>query len=218
MVGSTVGSVVGSTVGSVVGSTVGSVVGSTVGSVVGSTVGSVVGTIVTVGVFVGAFVGALVGSCATTFTVQVAFFLPSIVVTVILAVPFFKAFTFPFALTVAIFSLLEANTTAFEASFGFTVTFKVKLSPGFTVFSFTLRDTLFTDFFATYTVITCFAPFATPLFPVTVILAVPAFFPVTTPLELTEATLFLLDLNFNAEAFTLVESFNVFPLFNAITA
>ena len=100
---------------------------------------------------------------------------------------------------------------------GFTVVFNRKDLFTCNVFLLTFEDTLFTDFFATYTVITCFAPFEAPLTPFTVILAVPAFFPVTTPLLSTVATLFLPERKLRLDAFTIGDSFNVFFVSKGIT-
>ena len=64
--------------------------------------------------------------------VLVAVFSPSVVVTVIVQVPFATAVTFPFASTVATFVLLDAHFTLLSAAFsGVTVAVSCTVSPLF---------------------------------------------------------------------------------------
>ena len=162
-------------------------------------------------------VGSVCDVFFATTTVHTAFFLPSIVIAVIFAVPTFTAFTFPLLLTVATLGLLDLNVTTLAAWLGFTFVLRVNVLPGFNTFFFTLRDTLFTDFLATYTVTVCFAPLATPFLPFTVILAVPAFLALTTPFFSTTATLFLLEVNVRLVAFTASDILKLFFLSSGMT-
>ena len=138
----------------------------------------------------------LLAASLLTVTTQTAFLLPSTVVAVISTVPSSTAFTFPFWSTVATSSSEDVNTTTFAALFGVTDVVNLIGSPGFKVTLVLSNATVSTDFFATYKVITCFAPFTRPFFPLMVILVVPTFFPVKTPAFDTVATFFRLEESF----------------------
>ena len=124
------------------------------------------------------------GTGATT-TVQVADFPPA--VAVIVAVPSPFAVTTPFESTVAIavFELFQV-TVLFVALLGDTVAFRVSFEPMSMVVEGLLRDTDATDTGLTVTVHEADLPPA-----VAVMVTVPTAFAVTTPLELTVATLVL---------------------------
>ena len=104
--------------------------------------------------------------------------------TVIVAVPFFLAFTTPFLVTVATFLLLLLYVTL---ETGAALTLIVVVLP-FLIFAEDFAS--LKEGFLTFTVRT-FLYFPT----VTVIFAVPAFLPVTIPFLFTVATFLLLDLN-----------------------
>ena len=126
-------------------------------------------------------------------TVHVAFLPPSFVVTVMVAVPAALAVTTPEDDTVATDVLLDDQVTDLSVALeGVTVAVSVSVSP--TVME---RDDLFrltpvTEIVCALTV-TVHVAFLPPSFVVTVMVAVPAAFAVTTPEEDTVATDVLLD-------------------------
>ena len=132
---------------------------------------------------------------AWTVTEHVAVFDPSVVVTVIVAVPAAFAVTTPLEDTVATVVLLEVHVTDLSVAFeGSTVAVKVSVSPTVMDRELLFRLTPVTDTFAADTVTVHFAVLD-PSFVVTVIVAVPAAFAVTTPEEETVATDVLLDVH-----------------------
>ena len=128
-----------------------------------------------------------------TVTEQVAFLLPSSVVTVIVAVPAFFAVTTPEVETVATVVLLEDQVTfLFVALDGDTVAVSVCVWPSTKVRLVWFKLTPVTGTVAALTVTEQVA-FLLPSSVVTVIVAVPAFFAVTTPEVETVATVVLLE-------------------------
>ena len=131
---------------------------------------------------------------ALTVTLQVAFFLlPSTAVAVMVAEPAFLAVTTPLEDTVATVFLEDFQETFVQVFFfGVAVAFKVFFEPTVKVAFVAFNLTLVIAFFFTTTLMVAF--FFLFFLEVTVILAVPAFTPFTTPLEVTVAIFFLLDL------------------------
>ena len=128
-----------------------------------------------------------------TIIEQVAFFPPSFVLTVIIAEPTAFAVTVPLEETVATEVLFEAqDTDLLVALDGVTVAVNVWVSPTVIVIEVLLRLTPVTETVALETV-TEHVAFLAPSFVVTVIVAVPAAFAVTTPEEETVATEDLFD-------------------------
>lgn len=130
---------------------------------------------------------------AVTVTLHDAlFFVPSVDVTLIVAVPAFFAVTTPFEDTVATAVFEDVHFTVLFAflPLELTVAFKVSLLPSSNeaVVLFNLTFVTLPETTVTFT----FAFFLEFFFDVTVIVALPAFFAVITPLLLTVAT-FLLD-------------------------
>ena len=122
---------------------------------------------------------------ATTVTVQVAF-LPLVVLTVILALPFLTAFTTPLPFTVAYLFLLVDQVTSGLLPWG-TLAMRGKVSPTPSLMEVLLRVTLLgavqtvtTQLFSTGEVM--------PLYVVAVMIAVPSALPVTRPALSTVAT------------------------------
>ena len=114
-----------------------------------------------------------------TVSSQVAMKLPSIVITLIVVFPSLIALMIPVSDIVATFSFKLSHFTCFcVASFGSIVATKLPLSPTskFKVFLFSVTP-------VTSTFVTSISQFAVwlPSLVVTVIVAFPAFFPVTTP-------------------------------------
>ena len=104
----------------------------------------------------------------------------------IVTVPFLTPFTTPLEVTVAIFLLEVLYVTFSSLFFGVTEALMAKVFPFFTV----LEDGTPLSFVVfTFSTLTVTVAFLLPDF--TVILAVPAAFPVITPLLLTVATLAL---------------------------
>jgi hypothetical protein len=137
----------------------------------------------------------LVTAIGFTVTAQVDFFLPSVVVTVMVALPATFPVTTPLELTVATVVLLLAHVTAlFVAFVGATVAVSVPVDPTLTgrlvLFRFTLVTEI--DVFGTGLTVTWHVAVFPPSAVFTVIVALPTAFPVTTPLELTVATAVLL--------------------------
>lgn len=131
--------------------------------------------------------------CALTVTEQVAFLPPSLVVTVIVAVPAALAVTKPEEETVATDVLFEDHTTDLSvALLGVTVATSVWVSPTVIVIDDSLSSTPVTETVGAETVTTQ-AAFLPPSLVVAVIVAVPADLAVTKPEEETVATEVLLD-------------------------
>ena len=125
---------------------------------------------------------------ALTVTVQVAVLPPSVVVTVIVAVPAFFAVTTPSEDTVATVVLFDDQVTdLLEAFDGFTVAVSAWVSPSVKVSKVLSSITLVTRTIGAFTVPVQVAVLP-PSVVVTVITAVPAFRAVTTPVEETDAT------------------------------
>lgn len=125
---------------------------------------------------------------ALTVTAQVAFLLPSLVVTVIVAVPAAFAVTTPEDETAAIEVLLDVHVTDLSVAFeGVTVAVNEYLSPSVNVKVVLSRLTPVTEIVFALTVTVHVAVFE-PSFVLTVIAAVPAAFAVTTPEDETVAT------------------------------
>jgi len=123
------------------------------------------------------------------FTVTVTFaVLPLKVLTVMTAVPFFSALTFPFWSTLATLGLLDVQVRA-EAVFFGSVAFSFSLLP---FFSSTVPDLFSVTFFGAALTVTV-ALAVLPFFVLTVMTAVPGFFGVTTPRFDMAATAGLLD-------------------------
>ena len=130
---------------------------------------------------------------AFTVTAHVAVLAPSFVVTVIVAVPAAFAVTTPLEDTVATVVLLDFHVTDLSVAFdGNTVAVKVSVSLTVMERELLFRLTPVTETFAAWTVTVQVAVFD-PSVVVTVIVAVPAAFAVTTPLEDTDATEVLLE-------------------------
>ena len=130
---------------------------------------------------------------ALTVTVQVAFLPPSFVVTVMVAEPAAFAVTTPELETEATVELLEDQVTLLFVAFeGVTVATRDWVSPSFIVRDVMFRLTPVTETVAALTVTEQVAVLP-PSFVVTEIVAVPAFFAVTTPLEETVATVVLFE-------------------------
>ena len=128
-----------------------------------------------------------------TVTVQVAVLPPSLVLTVIVAVPAAFAVTTPEEETVATDALLEDQVTDLSVAFeGVIVADKVWVSPTVMVIDVLFKLTPVTDTFAAVTV-TVQVAVLPPSLVFTVIVAVPAAFAVTTPEEETVATEVLLE-------------------------
>jgi len=125
---------------------------------------------------------------AVTVTAQVAVLLPSVVVTVIVAVPAFTPVTFPAELTVATAVSPDVHVTVWsDAVVGLTVAVSVSLDPAVRDSVDLFKETPVTETVAAVTV-TAQVAVLLPSVVVTVIVAVPAFTPVTFPAELTVAT------------------------------
>ena len=132
---------------------------------------------------------------ADTVTVHFAVLAPSVVVTVIVEVPAAFAVTTPEEDTVATEVLLDDHVTDLSVAFdGNTVAVKVSVSPTVMDRELLFRLTPVTDTFAAWTV-TEHVAVLDPSVVVTVIVAVPAAFAVTTPLEDTVAIVVLLDVH-----------------------
>ena len=130
---------------------------------------------------------------ACTVTAQVAFFPPSFVVTVIVAVPAAFAVRTPEEDTVATDVLLEDQVTDLSVAFeGVTAAVNVWVSPTVIESDVLLRPTPVTETVWAFTVTEHVAVFP-PSVVVTVIDTVPAAFAVTTPEEETVATDVLLE-------------------------
>jgi hypothetical protein len=128
-----------------------------------------------------------------TVTEHVAFLPPSFVVTVIVAFPADLAVTTPDDETVATEVLLEDHVTDLSVAFdGVIVAVNVRVSPTYMDRDELLRLTPVTETVAELTVTEHFAVLP-PSFVVTVIVAEPAVFAVTTPEDDTVATEVLLD-------------------------
>ena len=128
-----------------------------------------------------------------TVTVHFAVFPPSFVLTVIVAVPADLAVTTPEPDTVATDVLLDDQETFLLVAFeGVTVAVRVCVSPTVMDRDVLFRETPVTGTVAAWTFTVQVAVFP-PSFVVTVIVAVPAAWPVTTPEEETVATDLLLD-------------------------
>ena len=130
---------------------------------------------------------------AFTVTSHFAVFPPSVVVTVIVAVPAFKAVTLPLATDATLESLLLHVTDLSVALSGLTVAVKVSSSPSVNSAVVLSRDTDVTPTNLAFTV-TSHEAVLPPSVVVTVMVAVPAFRAVTLPLA-TDATLASLDVH-----------------------
>ena len=133
------------------------------------------------------FILSPVTGCLTV-TLQDAFFqLPSLAVAVMVALPFPTAFTAPYLLTVTTLGLLLLQVTLLLSAFhGLTVALS-PMDPPFFMTTANLLSLIFVTRCITVTLHLYFFPFT-----FAVIVAVPFFLPVTTPLELTVATFLLL--------------------------
>ena len=126
-----------------------------------------------------------------TVTLQLAVFLPSFVVTVIVAFPFLTPLTTPLLVTVAIFLLLVFQVTALFVAFdGLIVAFNVAFFP-IAKFNFVLLN--FTLLIGIGLTVTLHTADLFPSIEVTVIVAFPILIPLTTPVAEMVATDLSLD-------------------------
>jgi len=154
-----------------------------------------------------------------TVTVHVAVLLLSAVVTVMTAVPALTAVTFPLASTAATALLPEVHVTALFVAFeGLMVAVRVSVPLTNRLKVFLLSDTLLTW---TLFTVTLHVAVLLPSAVLTVIVAVPAFSPVTSPPELTLATPSLFDVHVTVllvafEGLTVAVRVDVLPTFKVI--
>ena len=143
-----------------------------------------------------------------TVTEQVAVLPPSVVVTVIVAVPAFFAVTTPEVETAATVVLFDDQLTVLSEAFvGLTVAVSAWVSPSVKVSKVLSSITLVTCTIGAFTVTVQVAVLPASVV-VTVIVAVPAFFAVTTPSEDTVATVML----FDDQVTDLLEAFDGFTV------